>query len=114
MKSHPTELTSIGKYQRALRLEQYKVVILARLKIGPLNMRFASHSQMDAEILILGKSEKHLFPMTLRTNQGFADDAFAQGSFVQIAQHVFARVQPNGRDLGSATGIPLIAIPLDF
>src|SRR5438105_13966565 len=77
-------------------------------------MRFASHAQMNAEVLILRKSEKHLFPVTFRPNQRFADYTIAQGSFIQVAQHVLTRVQLNRGYLASATGIPLIAIPLDL
>ncbi len=90
------------------------MVILAGLKISRLNTRFPGHSKMNAEVLILRESEEHLFSVTLRTNQRFANNPFAQPSFVQVAEYVFARVQLNRGHLVSATDIPLIAVPFDL
>jgi hypothetical protein len=69
---------------------------------------------MNPEVTIVRKPKQHLLPLSLRANQGSAHDAVPKRGFIESTQNVFPRVQPNPGYLISDSGIPLIAVPLDF
>ena len=47
--------------------------MFVRAKIRSGNMRFASHSEMNAEPIVAGEFEEHAFPARARTQKFFAD-----------------------------------------
>ena len=69
MKLHATELARITKHQRLPALIQNEVVVLPLLKISWRYFHSSSHAKMQAEPVLVRKSEQHPFATRDRANQ---------------------------------------------
>ena len=113
METNVAKLAQIGEDQRAVSLIQDEVIMFARPEIARCDMRLARHAEMDAEPVIAGKLERHLFSKPCRSQKLFADE-FLKRASASAAKHVFAFVEANIDNFIAAAGVPLFAIPVDF
>ena len=67
MKADVTELARIGEDERALLLIQDEMIVFTRAKIARFDVRFAGHAEMNAEPVVAGKFEQHLFSAPCRS-----------------------------------------------
>ena len=67
MKADVTKLARIGEDERALLLVQHEMIVFTRSKIARFDVRFAGHAEMNAEPVVAGKFEQHLFSAPCRS-----------------------------------------------
>src|SRR3982751_2485690 len=73
LKANSAKLAAVAIDQNTRFLPHHKVIMFVAAELGCwLDAQRAGHAKMNAEPIILRKSEKHAFTATFRTQQGLA------------------------------------------
>src|SRR5438477_2985578 len=107
MKLHPAKLACIGEDERAFTLIQNKMIMLLRSKIGGRGLHFPAHAEMQAEPILVRKSEEHPLAARFRSQQMRSGEFFGQGARVCSAKNSLTRMQRDFDHTMPDLGIPL-------
>lgn len=114
VKSDATKEARVAEDEGSFRLMKNKMVVLLGSESRRLDAQFAGHAEMNADPVIAGKFEEHLFSPGLRPKKTSAGELADESPGVLAAKDALPRVKLHAHNLLPKAGVPLPAIVFDF
>ncbi len=106
METNPTKLPGVAKDQCLQFLLEHEVIVLSRFKPSRLSAEIATHSEMNAEPVLAGEEEQHLFAAGDRAEKALPDELVLQLTDVATAKDPVLAMQSNREDVLSDPDVP--------
>ena len=114
MKEDAAELARVIEDERALWLVENEVIVLTGDVLGRGSDEAASHAQMKAQPASAAENKKHLLAACFRAAEDFSGKGSGESIRIGPPEDPLLRVKVNAQDLPAETGIPLLAVIIDF
>jgi hypothetical protein len=90
------------------------MIVFRRLEFWRRHLNPAGHAEVDAEPIVVGKSEEHAFAAAIRTEVLRVDQSVAEVASICLAKDAVPHMQCKIDNDFAAAGVPLFAIRFDL
>ena|GEM_PF-2458624 len=107
--TNPAELAWITKNKRLLLLLQNEMIMPPWMEAGCLQPQASAHAEVEADPVLSGKNEKHLFAACFRAEEFLPDEPALKQARIDTPENTFVAVQLHRDHPSPDPGIPSFA-----